>query len=111
MPNPADTESMIRKRHGLNVETLSGNKTLSPGDDTMQRLDPGGSGRDINLPDASTNGGLAFLIANFADAAEDLTVKDSGGSTVVTVSQNEQAWVASGDGSWNHLGIVSISQS
>lgn len=87
-----------------NTETLSGNKTLTASDARIQALDPGGAGRDVNLPAEADANGLEFIIANTADAAEVLTVKDDGGGTIVTPAQNETAWVFCDGTSWR--GIV-----
>jgi hypothetical protein len=81
-----------------NTETLSGNKTLTFNDARTQVLDPGGSGRNVVLP-AETSG-VEVIISNTADAAEDLTVQDDGSSTVVTVSQNEDAFLTSDGSGW-----------
>lgn len=92
----------------VNTETLAGNATLTTASARYQRLDPGGAGRDVTLPAEADSKGLAFLILNTADAAEDLTVKDDGASTVVTISQNEAALVVCNGTSWVHMGIQSI---
>jgi hypothetical protein len=96
---------------GHNVETLAANKTLTGADATFQHLDPGGAGRDVTLPAEATSGGRSFRILNTADAAEDLTVKDDGASTIVTISQNEAAWLICDGTSWVHSGIETIALS
>lgn len=89
----------------VNVETLAGNKTLVTGDAMFQKLDPAGA-RDVTLP---TDG--AFLITNAADAAENITVKNAAAATIVTLNQNESAWVVSdGAGTWAHMGVMTIAQ-
>lgn len=71
--------------------TLSGAYTI--GDVTPSQiyvLDPGGSARNVTLP--SEEVGAFFLIVNSADAAENLVIKGSDGSTTVcTIGQNEAA--------------------
>ncbi len=74
------------KRTDANRETLSGDKTLSSTSPQTQSLDPGGVNRTVTLPAASSD--LYFLIANRADAAEDITVNDNGGTKLVTLNQN-----------------------
>ena len=101
----------LRWSGGHNVETLTGDKTLTITDARMQKLDPGGAGRDVNLPAEATADGIAYRILNAADAAEDLTVKDDGASTIVTISQNEAAWVVCDGTSWVHMGIETIALS
>lgn len=73
-----------------NVETLSGDKTVSYTDAAIQVLDPGGAGRNVDLPADSV--GQAFLVVNTADAAEDLTVRDADDNTIHAVSQDEAAY-------------------
>lgn len=73
-----------------NVETLSADKTLTDSSDGSQVLDPNGSGRNVDLP-ADDVGLPVYIISNTADAAEDLTVRDSDTNTIHTVSQNESA--------------------
>lgn len=75
------------KYTSTNRETLSGNKTLDSSSAQRQSLDPGGANRDVTLP-AEANG-LEFHIANRADAAEDLVVKDDSGTTIATVNQDD----------------------
>jgi len=50
---------------GINVETLSGDKTLTPGTDEMyQWLDPNGANRTITLDTSSAKAGDKFIIRN-----------------------------------------------
>ena len=74
----------------LNSETLADNKTLTVNDAFIQRLDPGGSGRNILLPAEAQ--GLHVVINNTADESEALTVKEDGDrTTIVSIAQNEEA--------------------
>jgi len=73
------------------LTTLSGNLTLEVSDATVLPIDPGGAGRTITLPAEADAKGRLFIIINRADGAEDLTVKNDGGTAVATVSQNEAA--------------------
>lgn len=91
--------------------TLAANLTLTDEHTNFLRIDPGGSARDVTLPAEATSEGAAFRILNTADAAENLVVKDDAGATVVTISQNEAAWVVCDGTSWNHMGIESIALS
>jgi len=85
----------------LVVETLSDDLTLDTTYGNLMTLDPGGSARDVTLP-AAINGGWYF-IANSADAAETITVKDSSGSTVATVAQNRAVIVSSNASGWSQV--------
>lgn len=87
-----------------NTETLSANKTLTSADAAIQVLDPGGSGRDLTLPNVALMAGRAFLVVNTADAAEVITIKNAGGTTICTPTQNESAIVVSNGTTW--FGIV-----
>ena len=109
------SNTMGNKQESSNAEPLSGAKTLAVTDAKFQFLDPGGSGRNVDLPDmrtlttdinsegtgdagtdryADTQGGF-FVISNTADAAEVITVRGWNGSTttgtIMTPTQNETA--------------------
>lgn len=89
------------------AETLSGNRTLTSDEvDSTQffAFDPGGAARDLTLPAAGAHDGSLLFVANTADAAEVLTIKDSGGTAVCTPTQNETAFVISNGTSW--FGLV-----
>ena len=88
--NPGTYELGNLSLQNHNVETLSGDKTLTDSSDMVQTLDPGGAGRNVDLP-ADDVGLPVYIIANTADAAEDLTVRDSGTNTIHAVSQDEAA--------------------
>jgi len=90
---------------GVNTETLAGDKVLVFGDAPVQALDPGGAGRNIDLPAVTGLEGEVFIIENTADAAEILTIRlTGGGATVCTPTQNETAIVYCRNGAWK--GIV-----
>lgn len=76
------------KSQTIAVNALSGNLTLAVHDRKVQFLDPNGANRNITLPATADSTDLYFWIINCADAAEDLVVK-YGGSTIITVSQDE----------------------
>ena len=90
--------AQLRLRDGVDVRTLSGALTLDATSGNYLLLDPGGAGRTVTLPAAAGSNGLAFFIANTADAAEDLTISD--GSTVATVGQGQACVVASNGSDW-----------
>jgi len=55
----------IGGNYGINVETLSGDKTLTPGTDKMyQYLDPNGANRVITLDTSNAEAGDRFVIRN-----------------------------------------------
>lgn len=96
---------------GYRSLTATGAVTLATTDAQYQRIDPGGSARDVTLPAEASATGLWFRIVNAADAAENLVVKDDGGSTIVTISQNEMAEVVCNGTAWVHMGIHTIALS
>lgn len=92
--------------NGLQLGTLvyaaAADLTLDDDSAVCIAFDPSGAGRKVLMPLASAlNEGYAFFIVNTADAAEDLTVKDSTDAvTIGTISQNENAWVINVGGTW-----------
>lgn len=65
-------------------------------------FDPGGAGRNLELP-ANPREGQMHIIINAADAAETLTLQDSGGvalSPASTIAQNKRALVVFVGGKW-----------
>ena len=77
--------------------TLAGAATLDA-DAVLYNLDPGGATRVITLP--AVEEGLAILINNIADAAEDLTINAPPATTIGTVSQNEMGIAICLGGVW-----------
>jgi len=78
------------------AETLSGTRTLTVAEVSAAHIfhfDPGGAGRNLDLPAAASCSGLVLFIANKADAAEVLTIRDATTATVCTPAQNESAIV------------------
>lgn len=72
------------------TQTLTGTFTMDAGMPPIINVDPGGATRIVLMPLATGNAGLQFRILNAADAAEDLTIKDSTNTTTFgTISQNE----------------------
>ena len=64
--------------------------TLTVNDALIQRLDANASGAEIVVLPAESQG-LEVRIVN--TGGEDLTVNDDGGSTILTVSSSEDAWL------------------
>lgn len=97
----------------VDVATLAGTHQLTAKSGNFQRLDPGGAGRNVDLPGPAEglvdSDGVVFLIMNAADAAEALTVRNPAGATVATIGQNERAiLVGTGGAAWTHMGIETI---
>jgi len=78
------------------AETLTGNRVITVAEiETYNAMafDPGGSARNVDLPPASACKGVYLFISNTADGAEDLTIRDAIGATIVTPGQDEAAMV------------------
>lgn len=88
------------------VETLAANRTITAAEllaNTVFTFDPGGSGRNVVLPNASSSyKGQMVFIANAADAAEVLTIQ-ADSATVCTPTQNETALVVCTGVKWYGL--------
>lgn len=77
-------------------ETLAGGRVITAAEvERYQAMafDPGGAGRNVDLPAEESSAGVYLFISNTADAAEILTIRNDGGSTIVTPTQNEAAMV------------------
>ena len=93
----------LKHRAGVNVETLAADKTLTHDDVELQVLDPGGAARNVDLPAEEESAGLRFVIANTADAAEVITVRNDAAGTICTPTQNETAVVWCDGTNWHGL--------
>ena len=90
--------------NGVNTETLSGAKILVPGDAPIQRLDPGGAARNVDLPPVTGMAGEVFIIENTSAGANIITVRlTGGGATVSTPTQNEVSFVYCDGTTWKAL--------
>lgn len=74
----------------VSERTLSANDTFTNQYRNVQLIDPAGA-RDLTLP--ALEKGLWYLIANKADAAETITVKNAAAATVCSLAQNKCAFV------------------
>lgn len=93
---------MAHPLRAATAETLAGTRTLTIAEVDeygIWELDPGGSGRTVNLPAIAGSEGQLLLIKNTADAAEVLTIADSIG-TVATPTQNESVILWCGKTRW-----------
>lgn len=80
--------------HVPNVQELSGALTLTKASKLVQLLDPAGAHRNVTLPDVTASKGLTFYFKNTANAAENLVIKNAGGTTIITIGQDQSghAW-------------------
>ena len=91
--------------------TLSGNLTVTVKHPMILKLDPGGASRDVTLEAEAGCPGRVRWIVNAADADEDVVLKNDGGSTIVTIDQNESAVVYCDGTAWSLIAVVAIALS
>lgn len=103
-----DGWACVKVADGVYAATLSGNLTLDYTYPNKLALDPGGAHRDVTLPAVGTSKGLEYFIANKADDAENLVIKNAGGSTIATANQNEAAIVYCDGATWALFAVVTI---
>lgn len=89
----------------LRTKTLDSAEVLTAGSASVQRLDPDGSGRNVDLPNLGIYGQGKVTIVNTAGGAEVITIRDTANSdaTVGTPTQNENAvcvWASDGTTGW-----------
>jgi hypothetical protein len=78
------------------AETLTGARVITPAEvERYQAMafDPGGAGRNVDLPAVASSAGVILMISNIADAAEILTIRNAAAATIVTPTQNEACLV------------------
>lgn len=85
------------------VETLTGTRVITAAEMEQYQIflfDPGGAGRNLDLPAEEISQGAVLMISNRADAAEVLTIRNDAGGTITTPTQNEAAIVWCDGTSW-----------
>lgn len=91
-----------------NVETLSGDKTLSSASERYQKLNPGGSHRNVDFPAEDTVEGYQFYIENTGGAADNLVVRNDAAGTIVTLTNQEAAWIVCDGTNLVATGIITV---
>jgi hypothetical protein len=86
---------------GVNVESITSNKTLTYADSTYQILTTNGA-LDLVLP--KEKDGAVFVVRNHPDSLGELTVKNDAGSTIDSRTAG-QAFILVCDGSDWHVGL------
>lgn len=101
--------------HAVYSGTLSGHVSISIAADTgvlkaarFMKLDPGGAGRNVTLAATLHSKGRHIRICNAADAAESLTVKNSGATNIAVLNQNEQADFIYDGSTWVFIGSSTV---
>lgn len=85
------------------TETLAGDRDITVFElDQYQAFsfDPNGSARNVDLPAEAGCEGVFVVIANAADDAENITVRDDADATVATVAQSEAVLLFCDGTSW-----------
>lgn len=93
--------------YGINVEQLSGNKTLTPGtDEIYQYLDPWTSNRDVTLDTASATAGDRFVIKNTRNVLQYQYIRvKQGGSTLDTLYSGRTITFIFNGTNWLGMGV------
>lgn len=111
----AETMSQFRAdvllKNPGSYQSLSNNVELGESDGAFVALDPNGSGRNVTLGATLNRKGRQLVIVNKADAAENLTIKSSDGTTRAVLNQDEGAMCVNTDGSvtgWAFLGFTHV---
>jgi len=92
---PFQVRKHIALLNGVNIETITGNKTLTLADSTFQGLG-GASDFDVILPEETD--GITFWVIN--TGANNLVVKDVGAATIATVATTESALFVCDGAQW-----------
>ena len=92
---PFQVRKHIALLNGVNVETITADKTLTVADSTFQILG-GASDFDVNLPAETV--GIWYWVKN--SGANNLVVKDDGGATIATVATTEGALFVCNGSAW-----------
>lgn len=100
-----------RMPYFVHEETLTGTLVLDEQYPNRLKLDPGGANRDVTLDAVATSAGLWYHIVNAADAAENLVLKNAGGSTIATINQNEEGIVWCDGSAWALFRVATIALS
>ena len=83
---------------GVNIETITADKTLTYASSPYQIITSNGAGaNDLNLP--AEKDGAVFWVKTKAASAQNLVVKDDGGSTIATLTSAGQTGCFVCDGS------------
>lgn len=98
---------ILGERHSTGVFTAAGAVTLTHEHPDILAIDPGGASRNVTMPPETESSGFGrvMYIANIADAAEDLVLKDDGATTICTISQSEIGIAWQVNGTW-YAGVL-----
>lgn len=88
------------------TETLAGARVLTVAEIEQYNafaFDPGGSARNLDLPAEEVCQGVYLFVANKADAAEAITVRNDATGTVTVVGQSESCLLWCDGAAWHAL--------
>lgn len=80
--------------------TATGNITIYKDSATVEHIDPAGSSRNLTADTNAEFEGNYYKFVNKADASENLVFKNSGGTTIATIGQNQTGEVCYSAGAW-----------
>ena len=88
------------------IETLAADRVITGAEIEKYQFftfDPGGAARNVDLPAEAASKGAVLFIANAADAAEVITIRNDAAGTICTPTQNETAVCFCDGTSWRGL--------
>ena len=88
------------------LETLAADRVITAAEIERYQFftfDPGGGARNLDLPAEASSRGAVLYVANAADAAEVITIRDDAAATICTPTQGETAVVFCDGTSWRGL--------
>jgi hypothetical protein len=96
---------MSKNKYGVVVQTLTATYVMDDDMPPIQVLDPGGAGREVDLP-AEAKGLWFYIVNNDGGAAETLTVKeDAGVTTIGLVETGTMAFFVCDGTTWYDLSV------
>jgi hypothetical protein len=97
--NPNIGNGIGARQNAASASLADSNVTLTVASAPIQVGVPTAA-RDVTLPAVAYSAGLQFYIVNNSAGANTLTVKNAGGSTIVSVAQNKRAVVICDGATW-----------
>lgn len=97
--NPNVGNAIGARQNSASASLADSNATLTVASAPIQVGVPTAA-RDVTLPAVAYSAGLQFYIVNNSAGANTLTVKNAGGSTIVSVAQNKRAVVICDGATW-----------
>lgn len=102
IPGGVAVHKMIVRPGQWTDETLTGARAVTKADGDVLTLDPGGASRNVTFGADCEISGYRCRVYNKADAAENLVLKASDSTTIVTLNQNEGAELGYTGSAWKY---------